>query len=244
MEGTELRKILLIFSTIVLLVILAACGNNDDELPFLEVDFIVPDSVDVDETIELKAIVTYGDESVTDADEVVFEVWEKNDRDNGDMLDAINHEDGTYTVEVSFDHDGIFEMYAHTTARDMHTMPLKEIVVGAGGEYEDDEETVFHTEGFELHFVELEDITAGESADLVSHIQIHDEPLESAKVRYEIWSDEMGDNRDWVDASENVAGEYSATYSFESVSTYHIQVHVEDDADLHEHVVYDVEITQ
>src|SRR5690625_3518835 len=229
--------------TVTLLIsLLVACG--DDELHILEVDFVVPETAEVGETIELKAIVTYGDESVTDADEVVFEVWEKNDRDNGDMLDAINHEDGTYTVELSFDHDGIFEMYAHTTAREMHTMPLKEIVVGAGGEYEDEAETMFHTEGFELHFVDLEHPKVGDTVELVSHIQIHDEPLESAKVRYEIWADDAEDNKDWIDASENIAGEYSATYTFDHATTYHIQVHVEDDVELHEHDVYDVEVTK
>jgi len=239
-----LRKNLLMYSMIVLLIILSACGNSDDDIHFLEVDFIVPETAEVGETVELKAIVTYGDESVTDADEVVFEVWEKNDRDNGEMLDAINHEDGTYTIELSFDHDGIFEMYAHTTARDMHTMPLKEIVVGAGGEYEDDEEPMFHTEGFEIHFVDLEDLTAGDSANLVSHIQIHDEPLESATVRYEIWPDDSADDKDWVDASETAAGEYTAEYTFENATTYHIQIHVEDDDELHEHMTVEVEIAQ
>src|SRR5690625_2896723 len=106
--------LIVIFSTLV------ACGGDDendgdDELAVLEVEFEPPETVDVGESVELEAIVTYGDEKVTDAKEVEFEVWEKGDRDNGDWIDADNHEDGTYTTEITFDHDGIFEMYAHTT---------------------------------------------------------------------------------------------------------------------------------
>ncbi|HLS20665.1 MAG TPA: FixH family protein [Bacillota bacterium] len=238
-----MRKTLLTMTVTLLISLLVACG--DDELHILEVDFVVPETAEVGETIELKAIVSYGDEAVTDADEVVFEVWEKNDRDNGEMIDAVNHEDGTYTTEVTFDYDGIFEMYAHTTAREMHTMPLKEIVVGEGGEYADDEEeTVFHTEGFDMHFVELDDAKVDEDSELIVHLQINEEPLEDAKVRYEIWNDDMGDDREWVDASESSTGEYVGNYTFETAVTYYVQVHVEDDEDLHEHDVYEINVKQ
>ena len=37
-------------------------------------------------------------------------------------------------------------------------------------------------------------------------------------------------------------GEYIASYTFENVDTYQIQIHVEDDAGLHEHRVYEVEV--
>lgn len=241
-----MRKIISVLSLLMLVLIVTACGDDDgDELHILEVDFIVPESVEVNEAMELKAVVTYGDDYVTDADEVVFEVWEKNDRDNGEMIDAHSHEDGTYTAEVTFDHDGIFEMYAHTTARDMHTMPKKEVIVGEGGEYDDgDDETVFHTEGFELHFVELEKPTIDEAYDLVTHIQINEDPLEEAEVRYEIWNDAMGDDREWIDAEETVAGEYEAEFTFDEATTYYLQIHVEDDEDLHEHSEYEIEINE
>lgn len=237
-----LRKKLLIIIFTLSISLLVACGNDDDELHILEVNFIVPETADVGETIELKAVVTYGDEVVTDADEVVFEVWEKNDRDNGEMIDAVNHEDGTYTTEVTFDHDGIFEMYAHTTARDMHTMPKKEIVVGEGGEYADEEEAHFHTEGFDMHFVELNDVKVDEEAELVVHLQINEDPLENANVRYEIWHDDMGDDRHWIDAKENSGGEYSGNFTFETTTTYYVQIHVEDDEDLHEHKTYEINV--
>src|SRR5699024_6300160 len=109
---------------------LVACGNDDgadDELLMIEVDFIVPEAVDVGETVELLAEVTYGDEKELDA-EVKFEVWEKGDEENSDMLEATNNGDGTYTADYTFDRDGIFEMFAHTDAQHQHVMPKKEIV--------------------------------------------------------------------------------------------------------------------
>lgn len=116
--------------------ILTACNEStdtddaSDELQELKVDFEVPESVDVDETVEMKAIVTYGDEKVKDADEVEFEFWEQGNKDDSTTIESKNNEDGTYTAEISFDHDGTFEVYAHTTARDLHTMPKETITVG------------------------------------------------------------------------------------------------------------------
>lgn len=222
---------------VIVIIILAACG--EEKVHFLEVDFDVPEHVEVGETVELKAIVSYGGKAVKDANEVLFEVWEKNDRDNAKFYDGVNNKDGTYTYEVSFDKDGIFEMYAHTTARDQHNMPLKEIIVGEGGEYED-ADLGYHTEGFDMHFMEIDQAKVGEEVDLIVHIMLNEEHLADANVRYEIWHDEDEVNKDWVDAKEET-DEYSSTYTFEKEGTYHIQVHVEND-DLHEYNIYSIEV--
>lgn len=243
-----LRKGLLFLFTVLTIALLTACGGDasSDELIPLEVDFEVPETADVGETVELKATVTYGDDPVTDADEVLFEVWEKGKQDEGEKIDGENHEDGTYTLAYTFEHDGIFEMYAHTTAHELHTMPKKEIIIGEGGDYDqeghDDHDHGFHTEGFDLHFMEPENIVAGEETELMTHITIDEDGLTDAKVRYEIWKNEDEDNTDWIDAKENSSGEYTANYSFEETGTYHIQVHVEDDEDLHEHAEYEIEV--
>lgn len=119
--------------------ILSACGddtsNSSDELLMLEVEFIVPDSVEVGETAELKAEVTYGDELESDA-EVKFEVWETEDeeRENSVTFDANNNGDGTYTADFTFEKETVYEMYAHTDAHHIHTMPRKEVPVGNAAE--------------------------------------------------------------------------------------------------------------
>ncbi|WP_106497842.1 FixH family protein [Lentibacillus sp. Marseille-P4043] len=129
-----MRKIIGIFIVVLLVTVLAACGEDEKESQDMEpkalhVEFPVPDTTSVEEPVELKAIVTYGDEKVKDADEVKFEYWEKGNEDDSTMVEAKNNDDGTYTAEVTFDHEGEFEMYAHTTARDLHTMPKKSITV-------------------------------------------------------------------------------------------------------------------
>lgn len=111
---------------------LFACGGKEDDdlggLVPLEVEFTVPETAAAGDTVELHAFVTYGDENVTDAT-VKFEVWEVNDEDNSDMLEAENNGDGSYTIDYTFEEAGTYEMYAHTDAHDLHTMPKKQVIV-------------------------------------------------------------------------------------------------------------------
>ena len=65
-----------------------------------------------------------------DAEEVKFEVWESGLREDGVMLDGLLTNDGIYEAEFTFNHDGVYYMFAHTTARGMHVMPKKELIVG------------------------------------------------------------------------------------------------------------------
>src|SRR5699024_5051956 len=161
------------------------------------------------------------------------------------MYEFDNYKYSTFTTEVTFDHYGIFEMYAHTTAHDMHTMPKKEIVVGEGGDYDDvDGDNGYQTEGFDLHFMEPENTIIGEEIELVVHLMMEDDELEGAEVHYEIWNDENSDDTDMIAANETVAGEYAATYTFEEANTYHIHIHVEDDEDLHESAEYKIEVSE
>lgn len=131
-----MKRISFVIVTVLALTLLAACGGGNeesDELVPLEVNFIVPESIDVGETVELKAEVMYGDDVEKDA-VVKFEVWESGDEENSVMLEAENNGDGTYTADYTFEHDGVFEMYAHTDAQNLHTMPKKEVTVGEDGE--------------------------------------------------------------------------------------------------------------
>ena len=132
-----------LISLIMIIAILASCGDNSnasEELKMLEVDFELPETAEIDEDIELKATVTYGDEKVTDADQMEFEYWPEEDRDDSTFIDGENNEDGTYTAEVSFKEDGVYEIYAHTTAEALHTMPKKSIEIGNVSENDNNEE--------------------------------------------------------------------------------------------------------
>lgn len=127
-----------IWTLILLLLVLSACSNNDsEELKMLQVDFQLPETANIDETVELKAIVTYGDEKVTDADQMEFEYWKVKDRDDSTFIDGESNGDGTYTAEISFDQEGDYELYAHTTAEELHTMSKKMIKIKQGPDESD-----------------------------------------------------------------------------------------------------------
>lgn len=251
-----MKKIITPFIT-VLLTLLAACGNGEeadeveetDELVPLEVEFNVPETAEPGETVELEAIVSYGDELVEDADEVNFEYWLTGNIDDSSEIDGVHTEDGRYTAEVTFPEDGTYEMYAHTTARGLHTMPLKSIIVGDGGEATDadeagehDHDHHAHTEGFHLHFMEPESVQTDDEIDLTVHLHLDDEEMEDATVRYEIAPEGDEENTAWVDAVETVAGEYTAAHQFTEPGTYTLVIHVEDDVELHEHDEYIIEV--
>ncbi|GIO22834.1 FixH family protein [Oceanobacillus sp. J11TS1] len=256
-----MKNKLLMFLFVIIVGVLAACNNGteeeqdeSEELKMLEVEFNLPEKADVGETIELLAIVTYGDEKVTDADEVEFEYWEKGKEEDSTFIEGNNNGDGTYTAEVSFDKDGVYEIYAHTTAKSLHTMPKKSITVGTGesnaeAENQDDEseghdheshEHNHHADGFELHFVKPENVDTDTETELIVHLQMDGNPLEEANVRYEIWNDDLSDKHEWVNAEEVAPGEYTGTHQFTEAGTYNIQVHVENDDGLHEHKEYEV----
>lgn len=130
-----MKRILFIF----LISILAACSSSgkEEELHFLEVDLsVTPEHGEVNEPIVFEAKVTYGDEEVTDADEVIFEIWRAHD-ENHEKIEVSHSENGIYRLEKTFDREGTYYIISHVTARDFHNMPRKEFVIGEPSESED-----------------------------------------------------------------------------------------------------------
>ena len=126
------------YSLVAVPILLVGCGDDPkvETLDTAEVPAIVDvhiqtaEQLNAGETIQLAARVTQDDEAVNDAKEVKFEVWESGLRDEGEMLDGELTEDGIYVADYTFDHDGVYYMFAHTTARGMHVMPKQELIVG------------------------------------------------------------------------------------------------------------------
>lgn len=119
---------------------LSACAQQEEEVTpqFLDVQLTVtPEHAEKGEPVVFEAKVIYGEEEVTDADEVAFEIWRAND-ENHEKVEVEHKENGVYLLEKSFDVDGTYYVYAHVTARSMHNMPKKEFVVGTASEKEED----------------------------------------------------------------------------------------------------------
>lgn len=252
MGGILLKRKLGLLVGVFMLAMMAACnkeekakdGDVEVALP-LNVQLTVTEQVEVDGIIKIAAVVTQGEAKIDDADEVEFEIWEEGKKDESVKVKSNNDKDGLYTAETSFDHDGLFYIQGHVTARGLHTMPTKEVTVGNGGNYEEavvGEHDHGQTDGFLMHFTKPENMKSGESTEMVVHLQVDDKPLEKARVRYEIWNEANPDKHDWVDVEESVAGEYVASYTFAEASSYKIQIHVEDDKELHEHEEYTMEV--
>jgi hypothetical protein len=130
-------KLLIILTLIAIAVIFAACSNKGNESHSGDE---VPEMVDVQINIGsenlqpgkeavIQAVVTQGEEKVEDADEVLFEVW-RDGQEEHEELEGQHEGDGVYSISQSFEKPGIYYVIAHVTARDMHTMPKKEFVVG------------------------------------------------------------------------------------------------------------------
>lgn len=120
--------------------ILTACSDNkalEEEPKLLEVELsISPEKAEVNEPITFEAKVTYGEEEVTDADEVKFEIWRANDEEHEKIL--VEHaENGIYRLKKSFLMEGTYYIYSHVTARRTHNMPKKEFIIGQPSEPED-----------------------------------------------------------------------------------------------------------
>ena len=118
----------------------------------VEVTILTEEKLPVSEKVKLSAQVKQGEDFVDDVEEVKFEVWESGMREDSVMLEGVLTKDGTYEVDFTFDHDGVYYIFAHTTARGMHIMPKKKLIVGnpdmskviedtSGNTMKDDEES-------------------------------------------------------------------------------------------------------
>lgn len=238
--------------TLVLSVILSACGaeddhnnhsmSDDDEVPeMLMVKLTVPEKGVTGEEVEFIAKVTQGEEIVEDANEVKFEVLNKSTGEK-EMIDGTLNKDKNYSISYSFEEAGVYDITSHVTARNMHTMPTKTIEVTGEEVANTTTETTSHSEatghhgpGATIEF-EVGTATVGEAVELTANISMSESPLEGARVQYEIVRNDA-DYHHWVEASENEPGKYQVEFTFTESGTYEVQVHVTKGDDIHDHVV-------
>ena len=238
--------------------LLTGCGQGGNETNASEteeevvvvpisVELSVPEAGNVHEEIQLSATVAQGDEKVNDADEVEYEIWEEGKKEDSWIVKSEQTSDGVYDGKAMFDRDGVYQVQVHVTARDMHTMPLKEITIGEGAvePTEGKEDHGHHgTEGFSMHFMKPEDVKARESKSVSVHLQQDDSAFEHARVRLEVVLNEKADEAQWVTLDESKPGEYTGEVTFKEAGTASVTVHVEDDHELHEHETHEVTISE
>ncbi|WP_079508745.1 FixH family protein [Mesobacillus jeotgali] len=245
-----MKKFLTVFIAIMFL--LTACNTDQDrkesslEDPpeLLEVSIVVPEKIEINQEVTIKAHVSQGEEKVTNADEVKFEIWRSGQNDH-EMTPAKNEQDGNYSIKKTFTEGGNYFIVAHTTANRMHSMPKIEIIVGGnelGSSHEEGSENEKNTEHEhnEHHNSEVSfDFTAPavikskQQAELAVKIAQQEEIVSGARVRFEIWK-EKETNHQFIEAEEISAGTYSTKYTFPEDGRFHIKIHVEK-GNIHDH---------
>ncbi|MRH41996.1 hypothetical protein GH741_04815 [Aquibacillus halophilus] len=240
--------------SVVLVFILIGCGQNNNDssdgqndiVPVaISVDLQAPETVEIHEVVTIEAVVTQGEEAVDDADEVVFEIWKEAAKESSETLESKHEGDGVYSLEKTFDEEGVYFVQSHVTAREMHTMPQAEIVVGNPEETEEaqvddadtSEEEHHHHHGGEVTIefdpASSSPFTTGEEVKLTLKVFNAEEPLSDADVTLEIKQAEETDAI-WIDLKEEEAGNYSGLTSLEQAGNYTVTVHVKK-GDIHEH---------
>ncbi|WP_162595946.1 FixH family protein [Bacillus sp. CGMCC 1.16541] len=232
---------------------LTACGQDgeqtntvgDNEPKMLEVNLSGPENANVNEEVAFKAAITYGTDPVNDADEVQFEVWENSKKEDSEIIEAKHEGDGVYSITKAFETEGVYTVQSHVTAKSYHNMPKTNIVIGNPSEalVEDShsKEAEHHHHGASISLTPNVAVK-GEETILSATVKVEEQSLPEADVRFEIWKDGT-DKHDWVNAVEQKeSNSYDAPYTFGEEGTYYVQVHVENDAGLHEHTTIEVSV--
>lgn len=219
---TSYKNSLIILS---LLLFLAAC--NDDGLDGLimpEVEFEPQPIAELGESVVLEAFVTYDGEPVLDAQEMNFEYWLEDDQEQSKIVDATNNQDGTYTIEVEFEEEGEYWIYAHTTARDIHTMPKRSIKVGAAEVKE--KEADIKKDQLTVNLSLPSQAENNKPQTLSSTVENkRGEHVKGASVRYEI-KNLANEDIEWVIA-KNHKDKHLYDYTFESPGEYEVSAYAE-----------------
>jgi hypothetical protein len=256
-----MKKTLFFFVSVMFLMTACSADQNQkegsiDETPeLLEVSIITPEKIQLNEEITIKAQVNQGEEKVTNADEVKFEIWKAGQEEDHETLPAHNEEDGTYSIKKSFSEGGNYFIVAHTTANRMHSMPKKEIVVEGGesghshtadeantheDQQSDHEHNDHHNSEVTFDFHAPSTIKSNESAELSVKLAQGDQPISAASVRFEIWQ-ENDTKHKFIEAEETSPGTYSTDYSFPNDGHFIVKIHVEK-GNIHDHTEKSVSV--
>ncbi|MBS4216005.1 MULTISPECIES: FixH family protein [Neobacillus] len=138
-----MKKYLWCVLSILFLILAASCGKQENHNAankppqIIEVALTIkPEKAEPNKPVIFEAKVTQGKEAVEDADEVTFEIWRSKDEKH-EKINVKHAENGIYRLEKSFPTEGTYYVISHVTARDMHSMPKKDFVVGTPSEPED-----------------------------------------------------------------------------------------------------------
>ncbi|CAH0219078.1 hypothetical protein SRABI96_02365 [Peribacillus sp. Bi96] len=227
-----------------LLFMLAGC--QESEMPEdKEVNSAVPESLEASIVIKgklnpgkeviLETTVKQGSQLVNEADEVLLEV-RKSGQDKREMLEAKNTGSGMYQVMHTFDEQGKYIVVAHVTAKGLHVMPEKEVVIP---DHESEGASAHPSTDLSIEF-QSNPVKAGNSSSFEATVELDGKPLTNADVNFEVWK-EGSEESHFTKAKEDGNGTYQNKVSLDESGTYKVQVHVEKD-EVHEHQLETIQV--
>lgn len=251
--GLMMKKMMTRFGVVFGLIglfVLGACGTEKEaesaavpqSMEPVEAELTVAATAEKGEAVPLSVTVTQDGQPVDDADEIKFEVWKNDAKEESDMIKASLTKDGVYEAETTFAEEAVYTVQVHVTARSMHTMPTTNVTVGhpeTAAEAEEESEHHHHA-GADIT-LDPKEATAGEEQPFMVHVMIEDEMLAGAEVQLEIFQD-GAEKHEWVKLEEADAGMYKGAHTFAESGTYNVQVHVTKGHDIHEHVMETVNV--
>ncbi|MHC0036843.1 FixH family protein [Pseudoneobacillus sp. C159] len=250
----------LAFLVMSLLLVMVGCGKDKESdqsngavspPALIEVTIHTPETININEEVKLEATVTQGDELVDDANEVKFEVWKIGEEEH-EKVDATNDGKGVYSIKKTFTEDGHYSVIAHVTARSMHSMPKQDFTVGTPAENTVSEENTGNSHhedsGHGHHETALKiesnqenaTVAINQDIELSTTLTLENTPLLGATVRFEIIPEDES-KKEWIDATEDGAGVYTAKAIFKTAGMYHVQIHVNKD-EIHDHKILMIEV--
>jgi hypothetical protein len=237
------------------LVIISGCNstNNEENVQRAEAPAIVEveiqrskENPSIGEDVTFNAIVTQAGEAVEDASDVSFEIWEKESEDH-EMIVGEHVGNGTYSTHKRFETEGLYYIVAHITARDQHTMPRIELMVGNPTESKEevahDHSSTEHAHGEGNLSVELklpEQLLINEPLSIEAMIINEENPLTKAQVKFEIWG-EHETRHEFIETEEKQEGLYVSFYEFKEAGKKFVVVHIQNDV-LHEHIQHEIDV--
>lgn len=104
---------------------------STNETPeMVEANILLPGKITLNQPNTLKVQVKQGKKTVDDAEDVEFEIWKSSSKEKSELLKAKHASGGLYEVNKTFKTNGIYFIQTHVTARGLHVMPKKQVVVG------------------------------------------------------------------------------------------------------------------
>ncbi|MFC4322261.1 FixH family protein [Litchfieldia salsa] len=95
----------------------------------LKIEVELPAEIKINEQYEFKAIFTERDRNVTDIENIKFTFWKNGE--NGEELIPENKGKGIYTIEKTFEEEGLYFVKVEANTIESKVMPTKQFIVGS-----------------------------------------------------------------------------------------------------------------